>query len=63
MKQCLFLRKIVCKNKMQYIRKILRHNACMCNKRNDNAVQKGTNGKPKDRKSEGERRHNAKRNV
>lgn len=35
----------------------------MCNKRNDDAVQKGTNGKPKDRKSEGERPHNAKRNV
>lgn len=35
----------------------------MCNKRNDDAVQKGTNGKPKGRKSEGERRHNAKRNV
>lgn len=27
----------------------------MCNKRNDNAVQKGTNEKPKDRKSEAER--------
>lgn len=35
----------------------------MCNKRNDNAVQKGTNEKLKDRKSEGERRHNTKRNV
>ncbi len=35
----------------------------MCNKRNDDAVQKGTNRKPKDRKSEGERPHNAKRNV
>lgn len=35
----------------------------MCNKRNDYAVQKATNGKPKGRKPQGKRRHNAKRNV
>lgn len=35
----------------------------MCNKRNDYAVQKATNGKPKGRKTQDERRHNAKRNV